>query len=77
MDMASQVTVSAKYQVVIPEDVRRSLPIQPGQKMVVLVKHGIISLVPLVPIEELRGMAADLDLSGYREEEEEDRSCRP
>ncbi len=70
--MAAQVTVSAKYQVVIPEEVRQSTPVRPGQKMIVIVKHGIISLIPVVPIEELRGAAAGLDLSGFREEEEED-----
>jgi AbrB family looped-hinge helix DNA binding protein len=72
--MSSQVTVSAKYQVVIPKEARRSIPIRPGQKMVVLVKHGIISLIPVVPLESLRGQAAGLNLADYREEEEEERS---
>ena len=72
--MATQVTVSAKYQVVIPEEVRRSVPIHPGQKMVVMVKHGIVTLIPVVPMEQLRGRAAGLDLSNFREEEEEERA---
>ena len=75
--MTSQVTVSARYQVVIPREVLQEVQVEPGQKMVVLVKHGIISLVPVVPIEDLRGMAAGLDLSNYREEEDEERGCDP
>ena len=68
--MSAQITVSAKYQVVIPEEVRQVAHLRPGQKVVMLVKHGIISLVPVVPMRKLRGLAAGLDLSGHREEEE-------
>jgi len=68
--MAEQVTVSRKYQVVIPRSVREELKIKPGQKMMVMVKHGLVSLVPVLPLEELRGIAAGINMEGYREEED-------
>jgi AbrB family looped-hinge helix DNA binding protein len=36
------VTVSSKYQVIIPEKVRREAGIKPGDRMAVIVKHNII-----------------------------------
>jgi AbrB family looped-hinge helix DNA binding protein len=65
-----QTTVSSKYQVVIPKSVREQLNLRPGQKLVVLVRHGVISLVPVRPLAELRGFAPDIRIEGYREEED-------
>ena len=62
--------VSSKYQVVIPKSVREKVPIEPGQKLMVLVKQGIISLVPVLPLEELRGFAPEINTENYREEED-------
>ena len=59
------VTVSSKYQVVIPKDVRERLGLAPGQKVQALAVGGRVELVPLEPIERLRGflkgMSSDLD----------------
>jgi AbrB family looped-hinge helix DNA binding protein len=52
----SQVTVSSKFQIVIPREVRETLHIKPGQKLGVLVTESSITLMPLRPIEELRGI---------------------
>ena len=49
------VTVSSKYQVVIPKDVRERLGLAPGQKVQALAVGGRIELVPVEPIERLRG----------------------
>ncbi len=49
------VTVSPKFQVVIPERVRRERHIRPGDRMAVLVKHGIVHLVPIRPFSESKG----------------------
>ena len=43
------VTVSSKFQVVIPEDVRSRMKLQPGQKVVVVEKDGVVHLIPLKP----------------------------
>jgi AbrB family looped-hinge helix DNA binding protein len=50
------VTVSSKYQVVIPEKVRRDHGIRPGDKLAVIVKHGVVHLVPVHPFEASKGM---------------------
>jgi AbrB family looped-hinge helix DNA binding protein len=61
------VTVSPKFQVVIPERVRREQHIRPGDKLAVIVKHGIVHLVPIVPIEKLKGTLPRMDLSDLRD----------
>jgi AbrB family looped-hinge helix DNA binding protein len=50
------VTVSPKFQIVIPEEVRESQGIQPGQKVRVIVFDGSIHIVPLRPLEEMEGI---------------------
>ena len=54
------VTVSPKYQVVIPKDVRERLGIRPGQKMHALVVGSRVELIPTEPIESLRGRYPEL-----------------
>jgi len=49
------VTVSPKYQVVIPKDVREKLKIRPGQKIEAFAIGSRIELVPIEPIERFRG----------------------
>lgn len=49
------VTVSPKFQVVIPKDVREKLNIQPGQRVDALAIGRRIELTPVEPIESLRG----------------------
>jgi AbrB family looped-hinge helix DNA binding protein len=61
------VTVSPKYQVVIPKNVRESMGIQPGQKIQMLVYKGRIELIPLQPIEELRGLLKGITTTVERE----------
>jgi AbrB family looped-hinge helix DNA binding protein len=51
----SVVTISSKWQVVIPKDVREKLEIQPGQKVQAFALGDRIELVPVVPLKELRG----------------------
>ena len=49
------VTVSPKYQVVIPKNVREKLKIRPGQKVEVFAIGSRIELVLVEPIERFRG----------------------
>jgi len=62
------VTVSKKYQVVIPEKVRRETGVKPGDRMAVIVKHNIIHYVPMRPIESTKGMVPGLDAKELRDE---------
>ena len=64
------VTVSPKYQVVIPASVREGLGIHPGEKVVVLKKKGIIYLVRVGNIKDLRGRFKLLSSEGVRDETE-------
>ena len=67
----STVTVSSKYQVVIPKDVRDRLRIRPGQKVEAFAVGGRIELVPVRPIEELRGFLRGMDPDFEREPDRE------
>ncbi len=61
------VTVSPKYQVVIPKTVRESLNLRPGQKMQVVEYNGRIELIPERDIKELRGFLKGINTEFKRE----------
>ena len=63
------VTVSPKYQVVIPKEVRESLNIRPGQKVRVLACDGRIELIPLRKMGDLRGFLKGIDTTVPRDED--------
>ena len=63
-------TISSKYQVVIPKEVRREISIRQGQVVQVLVKGGVITLVPDRPLSELRGLMKAADAGEVREKED-------
>jgi AbrB family looped-hinge helix DNA binding protein len=62
------VTVSPKYQVVIPKPVREALRLRPGQKMQVVEYDGRIELIPERDIKELRGFLKGINTDFEREE---------
>jgi AbrB family looped-hinge helix DNA binding protein len=62
------VTVSSKFQVVIPQEVRAKLKLQAGQKVVVIEKDGVVHLIPLKPIKDTRGLAKGAKADDIREE---------
>ena len=61
------VTVSPKFQVVIPKGVRESLGIVSGQKVQMLTYGNRIELIPIKPMKELRGFLQGIDTSVKRE----------
>jgi AbrB family looped-hinge helix DNA binding protein len=61
------VTVSTKYQVVIPKQVRQSMHIQPGQKMQVIEYGDHIVMIPVRSIEEARGSLPGINTDPQRE----------
>ncbi len=63
------VTVSPKYQVVIPKSVRESLTLRPGQKMQVVEYEGRIELIPERDIKELRGFLKGINTEFKREKD--------
>lgn len=62
------VTVSKKYQIVTPEKIRKQSGIKPGDKMVAIIKHGIILYIPVRPINETEGFILGLETKGLRVE---------
>jgi AbrB family looped-hinge helix DNA binding protein len=61
------VTVSPKFQIVIPRAIRESLSIRPGQKVQVIRYGNRIELIPLRPIQEMRGFLRGIDTLVERE----------
>ena len=65
------VTISPKFQVVIPRAVREHLKLAPGQKVQALVHDGRIELIPIVPARELRGFLRGIDTTVDRDDDRE------
>ena len=61
------VTLSAKYQIVIPKAVRDRLGLAAGQKLEAVVDEDHIELIPVRPIAEMRGFLAGIDTTIDRE----------
>jgi len=64
------VTLSPKYQIVIPQAVREKLQLKAGQKFQVLAYDGRIELVPVMPIESLRGILKGVNVPFEREKKD-------
>ncbi len=63
------VTLSPKYQLVIPRAVRESMGLRPGQKFQVFRYADQIALVPVRPMREYRGMLRGIDTTVERDED--------
>jgi AbrB family looped-hinge helix DNA binding protein len=61
------VTVSPKFQVVIPRAVRDALGIKPGQKVQVVQYDNRVELIPVKPAKHMRGFLAGIDTTVGRE----------
>lgn len=57
----SIVTISPKFQVVIPLEIRESLKLRPGQKVHAMEIDGRIEFVPVRSPKELRGFLKGID----------------
>ena len=55
------VTISPKFQIVIPRTVRETLKLKPGLKVQVLVYGNRIELIPLKEISEMRGFLEEIN----------------
>ena len=61
------VTISPKFQVVIPKEIRKKLGLTPGQKVETLVFEDRIELIPVRPIKKMRGFIKGIDTNVPRE----------
>jgi AbrB family looped-hinge helix DNA binding protein len=67
----STVTVSPKFQVVIPKPIRERLGLVPGQKIQVIVVGERIELIPVRTAAELGGFLSGIDTHVERESDRE------
>ena len=63
------VTVSLKYQVVIPKSIREKLEITPGKKIQAILFNDRIEMIPIQPIKKMRGYLKGIDTNIEREDE--------
>ncbi len=63
----NEVTVSTKFQIVIPRDLRKAMDIQPGAKIQLLRYDNRIELIPSRKPQHLRGFLKGIDTSVERE----------
>ncbi len=66
------VTISSKYQVVIPRPIREQFNLKPGQKIVFIPYKDTLRVVIVPPIEEAEGLFAGIDSDPQREKDERD-----
>jgi len=67
MDM---VTISSKFQVVIPRAIREKFHLQPGQKLLFVSYKNSLRVVIVPPIEEGYGFLPGIDTDVQREEDD-------
>ena len=65
------VTISSKYQIVIPREIREQFGLKPGQKIMFIPYGGTLRVVVVRPIKQARGMLKGMNTEGFREEEDE------
>jgi AbrB family looped-hinge helix DNA binding protein len=65
----TSVTVSPKYQIVIPKEVRESMGIISGQKIEILTYQNRIELIPIQPMKKMRGFLKGIDTSVKRDKD--------
>ncbi len=63
----NMVTISPKYQVVIPKSIRELLKLKPGQKIQAIVYQNRIELIPVRPMKQMRGFISGIDTTVKRE----------
>jgi AbrB family looped-hinge helix DNA binding protein len=61
------VTISPKFQVVIPKDIREKLALVPGQKVQAIDYDNRIELIPLRPLKQMRCFLKGIDTDVPRE----------
>lgn len=61
------VTVSPKYQIVIPKEIRESMGIFSGQKVQMMSYQGRIEVIPLRPMKEMKGFLEGINTAVVRE----------
>ena len=67
------VTISSKYQVVIPKEVLKQFSRELGQKIMFIPYNGTLRVIMIPPIKNARGMLKGINTDNIREEADEER----
>jgi AbrB family looped-hinge helix DNA binding protein len=67
--VVTTLTISPKYQVVIPKQIREKLDLRPGQRVQAIQYDGRVELVPVRPMGSMRGFLAGIDTTVDRDED--------
>ncbi len=65
-----RVTISPKFQIVIPREIRERLRLRAGQQITLFERDGIITAIPDLPLEKFRGILKDMSRTELREKQE-------
>jgi AbrB family looped-hinge helix DNA binding protein len=60
-------TISPKFQVVIPKSIRDSLNLMPGQKIQAVLYDNRVELIPILPMKRMRGFLKGIDTAIERD----------
>jgi AbrB family looped-hinge helix DNA binding protein len=63
------VTISPKYQVVIPKELREALQLQPGEKLHIFRYQNRLELVPVKDIKKMRGFLKGMNTVMERDQD--------
>jgi AbrB family looped-hinge helix DNA binding protein len=67
--MVETVTISPKFQVVIPKSIREGLDLHPGQKIQAIQYGDRVELVPVKPARQMKGFLRGIDTNVPREDD--------
>lgn len=63
------VTISPKFQIVIPKEIREALHLAPGEKLQVFRYQNRLEFVPIKDIKKMRGFLKGIDTVIERDED--------
>ena len=66
-ELVDEVTISPKFQVVIPRAIREQLGLTPGQKVRAIAYQDRVELIPIRPMKRMRGFLTGIDTSVRRD----------
>lgn len=66
----ARATVSTKFQVVIPKEIRREIGLKSGQVVQVIFKGGVITMVPDQPVGRMRGYLRGMKTGALRDKKD-------
>ena len=67
--VVTRVKLSSKYQLVIPEDVRRELGLQPGQEFDIVALNGRLHVLPARTMADIVGLYPGIDTAFARDDD--------